>query len=449
MLYTSTRGGAGQLTFPDVMLAGLASDGGLFVPDRWPVVSFEPGTAYESILATMLLPYVGGFLDEGRLLRLATEAVSAFPQGVVPIREIEDETFLMELFWGPSLSFKDLGLQVVARLFEAVGKPVTVVGATSGDTGAAAIDAFRGRANVAVVILHPEGRISEVQRRQMTTVPEENVLNISVEGTFDDCQYLIKELLADAELGPALATANSINWFRIAAQTAYYAHAASRLEGPIDVSVPSGNFGNAFSAYTATRMGCRIDRIVVATNMNRGLADLLTTGTLEVRKAIPTMSPAMDIQVPSNLERALFEALGRDSSAVVQAMEMIETRAQLYLMGEALERLRSTYRGESVTEAETSQTMRDHHRLTGTLIDPHTAVALAGARRASREGTPMVVVATAHPAKFPDAVARATGVLPALPEDLEGIYELPERLVRVRCDYHTVRRLVVDAMPAG
>ena len=450
MQYVSTRGNAPDVSFPDVMLAGLAPDGGLYLPESWPQVAtrFDGSPDYAEVLAGCLIPYVGPSITAETLFAIAADSTKEFPQPeVVPLREVGTNLFLLELFWGPSLAFKDLGLQVLARLFEAVGNPVTIIGATSGDTGAAAIQAFRGRKGVAIVILHPDGRISEVQRRQMTAVDEANVVNLAVEGTFDDCQALAKRLLADEALRSEtnVASANSINWFRIAAQAAYYAAATLRIGALVDVSVPSGNFGNAFSGYVAKRMGFAVEDIVVATNINRGLADLLTEGTLRARTAVSTISPAMDIQVPSNLERALFEAMARRSDQRTGAMSALAATGQLQVTEDQLSALRQTYSGQAVTEEETAAEMGYFHQEHGRLIDPHTAVGLSAARRNRSPNRPMLVLGTAHPAKFPETVGRATGVVPALPERFADLFEQPERLTHVRNDYQHVRQLVLDA----
>jgi len=320
MRYVSTRGRSPVVGFPEVMLAGLAPDGGLYMPESWPdVLPLVDDQTYPELLARMMSPYVADSISAGDLLGMTQRATAVFPQPeVVPLREVGEGIFMLELFWGPTLAFKDLGLRMLAELFRQLEQRVLIIGATSGDTGSAAIQAFRGLPSVQVLVLHPEGLVSEVQRRQMTTVDGPNIHNIAVLGTFDDCQSLVKRLLADEDVRARtlVASANSINWLRIAAQTAYYVSAAARLGGVLDFSVPSGNFGNAFSGHAAFRMGAPIARIAVATNLNRGLADLLTTGAMTVGPPLRTMSPAMDIQLPSNLERALFEAFGRDPGAL-------------------------------------------------------------------------------------------------------------------------------------
>jgi threonine synthase len=448
MHFISTRGEAPSLTFPDVLLAGTASDGGLYVPESWPHATLQT-EEYPAITTRMTSPYLGdalGFRDQERL---AEDAYASFSTpDVVPLREVSDGLFVMELFWGPTLAFKDLPLQLLGRLFEEVlsrtGRTATVIGATSGDTGAAAIEAFRGRSNVTVVILHPSGRISEVQRRQMTTVPDDNVHNLAVEGTFDDCQALVKRLFSDEVLREeiGLASANSINWLRIAAQTAPYAAACLRLgKTEVDFSVPSGNFGNAYAGYVARAMGVPVGRVIVATNRNRGLADLIAIGEMRVERPIPTMSPAMDIQVPSNLERILFDIYDRTPDRVREALEMLAADRALALPRDVVESLRTVFAGEAVSEEETSREIAAHYRSTGRLIDPHTAVALAAARR-HETGRPLVVFATAHPGKFPDAVERASGAVPALPERFAGLPHLAERFQPVSADYGRIRKLV-------
>ena len=457
MKYVSTRGTAPVLGFDDVLLTGLAADGGLYVPERWPALPTDvAGRPYADVATDVLWPFVDGALDRAELEAVVADAYAGFDDpGVCPVRPLGDDgTWLLELFHGPTLAFKDVALQVVGRLFEReLGRRderVTIVVATSGDTGSAAIEACRGRDHVDVVVLHPHGRVSDVQRRQMTTVADANVHNVAVEGSFDDCQALVKEMFADAAFRRRahLSAMNSINWARVAPQVVYYATAASVVApggGPVAFAVPTGNFGNVYAAYAGRRMGLPVTQLVVGSNRNDIITRFLDTGRMEVAGVVPTLSPSMDIEVSSNFERLLFEAYDRHGSVVAEAMEGFKVRGALTLDAERLARLRTLFDGaafdDDATLAEIARTWDEH----GVLVDPHTAVGLAAARRLRRDtGVPMVVAATAHPAKFPDAVEQATGLRPELPAHLAGLMDRPEHVDVVARDLATVEDLVVE-----
>ncbi len=465
LTYVSTRGAAPELGFADVLLAGLARDGGLYVPSTWPVL--EPGALgryadadYATIATEVMWPFVEGALDHDVFAAMVSDAYAGFDDpDVVPLVELDNGVWLAELFHGPTLAFKDIALQLVGRLFDHEltrrGEKVTVVGATSGDTGSAAIEALRDRETAEVFIFHPAGRVSEVQRRQMTTVDAPNIHNIAVEGTFDDCQDLVKALFADTELRDRrnLSAVNSINWARVMAQIVYYVSSSARLGGgegrPIAFSVPTGNFGNVFAGYGAQRMGTPVSQFVVASNRNDILTRFLTTGTMTIGEVHPTLSPSMDIQVSSNLERLLFELYGRDGSAIAELMARFRAEGTVTVEAGRLDLLAEHWSAGRVDDEVTRATIAAHHERTGVLLDPHTAVGLAAAieARADRD-VPMVVLSTAHPAKFPDAVEAATGVRPPLPDHLADLFDRPERYEVVANDLETVRRLIETTLEA-
>ena len=457
--YVSTRGAAPELGFADVLLAGLAVDGGLYVPSRWPsltVGSLErfADMTYAEIAVEVMWPFVEGSIDAADFAAIVTDAYATFDAAdVVPLIDLGEDLWLAELFHGPTLAFKDIALQLVGRLFDHElsrrGERITVVGATSGDTGSAAIDALRDRPTAEVFILHPAGRVSEVQRRQMTTVDAPNVHNIAVQGTFDDCQDMVKALFADDSFRVSrnLSAVNSINWARVMAQIVYYVTSAVRLGGgagrPVAFSVPTGNFGNVFAGYGAQRMGTPISQFVVASNRNDILTQFLTTGTMTIGDVHPTLSPSMDIQVSSNLERLLFEIHGRDGAAIAELMARFRAEGTVSVEGERLELLADHWSGARIDDAETSATIADLYQRTGMAIDPHTAVGLAAARRVRNDASvPMVVLSTAHPAKFPDAVEAATGAHPPLPAHLADLFDREERFETCANDFGEVRGLI-------
>ena len=443
MRYVSTRGAAPVLGFEDVVLAGLARDGGLYVPESWP--SIDAGElerwrslSYADLAVEVMRPFVDGIAeDDFAAIVHETYAVPGVfhHAAVTPLRQLDANEWLLELFHGPTLAFKDVALQLLGRLFEHIlkkrGERITVVGATSGDTGSAAIEACRDRENVTIFMLHPAGRVSEVQRRQMTTVPSANVINIAVEGTFDDCQALVKAMFNDHAFRDRLnlAAVNSINWARVLAQVVYYFQASLALGNrPIDFAVPTGNFGDVFAGYVAARMGAPVNRLIVATNVNDILSRALRSGDYSRGTVQPTISPSMDIQVSSNFERLLFDLYDGDGNRIRQLMDDFSATGKLAIGNEQIARASSLFVADKVDEDETRTTIAQVLRLSDTLIDPHSAVGVAAGRRL-RTGAdvPLVTLATAHPAKFPDAVNAASGVYPGLPPHLADLMERSER----------------------
>ncbi|MDE1173031.1 MAG: threonine synthase [Parvibaculaceae bacterium] len=458
MKYVSTRGGAPSLDFEDVLLAGLARDGGLYVPADWPVLGERQiramaGLSYQETAFRVMKPFIGHAVPDADLVRIISEAYAGFGhRAIAPLVQTGRNDWLLELFHGPTLAFKDVAMQVLARLFDHVlekrGRQITVVGATSGDTGSAAIEAFRGRATSDIFILHPHNRTSEVQRRQMTTVLDANVHNIAVEGSFDDCQAIVKALFNDHAFRDqtALAGVNSINWGRVMAQVVYYFTAAVALGAPgrpVSFTVPTGNFGDIFAGYVAGRMGLPIGRLNIATNVNDILARTFETGRYQVDKVVPSWSPSMDIQISSNFERLLYDAYDRDGGAVQTMMAQQAQSGGFDIDPVRLETLKTTFGAIRVDEDETLATIRSTYAETGEIIDPHTAVGVAAASAARGDGViPMVTLATAHPAKFPDAVERAIGVRPVLPPRLAGLFEKEERLTVLENDAAAVKAFI-------
>ncbi|MDQ0324818.1 threonine synthase [Rhodopseudomonas julia] len=457
MRYVSTRGQAPALGFRDVVLTGLASDGGLYVPEEWPAFSTSEiaafaGRPYQDIALAVMRRFVGDEIGEARLKTLIADAYRSFPHpAVTPLVQIAPNHFLLELFHGPTLAFKDVAMQLLAALMDDIlaerGERATVVGATSGDTGGAAVEAFRGRARVDVAVLFPEGRVSDVQRRQMTTLSEDNVQAIAIKGHFDDAQALVKAMFADKSFREevSLSGVNSINWGRIAAQTVYYFVAATALGAParkVSFTVPTGNFGNIFAGYVAAQMGLPIDKLVIATNVNDILHRTLESGRYEVGDVVPTASPSMDIQVSSNFERLLFAAEGRDDTATVRHMQGLKQSGSFTLEEKSLNAIKTDFSSGRADEAETAATIRRVHAQTGLVIDPHTAVAVSVAERHLRPASPMVTLATAHPAKFPDAVEAASGIRPALPERLAGLMERKEHFTVLPAELEAVERQI-------
>ena len=460
MRYVSTRGDAPMLEFGDVLLEGLASDGGLYVPDGLPTISASDmadfaGLEYHEVATRVLAPFVAPSLSNDDLAALTEDAYATFDHAdVVPTSRLESGEHLVELFWGPTLSFKDVALQLLGRLFEHElarrGSFMTVVGATSGDTGSAAIEACRGRAGIELVMLHPAGRVTEIQRRQMTTVDSTNIHNVAIDGTFDDCQDLVKALFADRPFRERmrLGAVNSINWARVAAQTVYYATTAAKLGAPdraVSFCVPTGNFGNVLAGDVARRMGVPIERLVVATNHNDILTRTHRSGEMSISEVRPSTSPAMDIQVSSNFERLLFELGGRRGAALAADMAQFRTEKSLTLAPDVQAGLRACFDAGAASEAEVAATVAAVNESDDRLIDPHTAVALTVARSVAPTGgrsTPMAVMSTAHPAKFGDAVLEATGRQPELPPALAALADRPEHLTALPNDLATLRDLV-------
>jgi threonine synthase len=450
MRYVSTRGTAPVLGFGDVLLTGLAADGGLYVPEVWPVLPSEVWSEvrpYAAVAVDVMWPYVEGAIDRDAFGDMVAAAYATFEHPeVCPVVEL-GELHLLELFWGPTLAFKDVALQLVGRLFDheltARGQRATIVVATSGDTGSAAIEACVGRDTLDIVVLHPAGRVSDVQRRQMTTVDAPNVHNVAVEGTFDDCQDLVKALFADPAFRQRvrLSAMNSINWARVMAQVVYYVTTVARL-GRCSFAVPSGNFGNIFSGWIAERMGLPVDQLVIGSNSNDILTRWAADGSLVAQPVVPTYSPSMDIQVSSNHERLLFELSGRDGPRTADLL----TRFRGLGAVEAPRTAR--FDAASLDDRATLDVIRAVHESTGMLVDPHTAVGIGAARAQRRGDSPMVALATAHPAKFPDAVERATGVRPPLPGRLADLFEREERFDLLPNDVDLVRAHVLDVTGA-
>jgi threonine synthase len=458
MRYISTRGQAPVRDFAGVLLAGLAEDGGLYVPESWPRLGPADwralrGLGYPELAARIIHPFAGNSITFETLAEICRAAYAGFHHpAVVPLVQLDTTLFVQELFHGPTLAFKDMALQVLGRLFEHVlaarGARVTIVGATSGDTGSAAIEAFAGRDRADIVILHPLGRTSEVQRRQMTTVRAMNVCNLGVEGSFDDCQDLVKAMFADASFRAELhlSAVNSINWARVAAQMPYYVAAALALGAPereVAFSVPTGNFGNVLAAWATRQMGLPVARLVVASNRNDILTRFLAANDMSVRPVEPSLSPSMDIQVSSNFERLLFELLDRDAAATAAAMREFRRTGRMPVPETAWCRACAVFHGFRLDDAGTEAEIRRVYQATGYIADPHSAVGLAAARAlCPGHGVPIVAMATAHPAKFPDAVERATGVRPPLPPALADLMQREERYVVVKNDLAAVKAQV-------
>ena len=457
MRYISTRGKAPRLGFEEAMLAGLADDGGLYVPERWPAFSREDlaaltGEPYSEIACRVVKPFTGDAFTEDELRSMVHDAYERFGhEAKCPLVQIGADLFLLELFHGPTLAFKDFAMQLVGRMFEAVlrrrGERIAVVGATSGDTGSAAIEAFRGSEFVDVFILYPHGRVSEIQRRQMTTPDDANVNAIAVDGHFDDCQALVKNMFNDADFRSEmrLSGVNSINWARIVAQIVYYFASASALGSPgrkVAFTVPTGNFGDVFAGYAAKLMGLPIDRLVVATNQNDILHRALASGEYRKSAVLKSISPSMDIQVSSNFERALFEAEGRNASSVGEYMDSLKSGG-FSISRKALSRIQETFGSGRCSEAETCSAIRSVYEETGEVVCPHTAVGIKVAKEFERRpGVPVVALATAHPAKFPDAVEQASGVHVELPKRMADIREKPERIRRAANDLEELKSVI-------
>ena len=459
MKYISTRGNAPSLDFEGVTLAGLASDGGLYVPEHWPRFSAADiaamrGLSYVELAVKVMTPFVAGSLSEGELRDLCQAAYGRFSHAAVtPLVQLDAQHWLLELFHGPTLAFKDVALQLLGELFQKFlsnnQKAITIVGATSGDTGSAAIDGVAGRERIEIFMLHPHERISDVQRRQMTTVLAPNVHNIAIEGSFDDAQAMVKAMFNDPEInGPLNVSAvNSINWARLMAQVVYYFAAALKLGAPersVAFSVPTGNFGDVFAGYVAAQMGLPVERLIVATNVNDILHRALSRGDYSVLGVTPTAAPSMDIQVSSNFERLLFDLEGRDGSTTAARMKWFEQMGKMVLSAEM--RKRAAFFSSARADADDmAGAIRWAHEECGQIIDPHTAIGLHGARIAEiPRDIPVVTLATAHPAKFRDAVEQATGVRPALPGRIGNLFEREERYEILPCDYAKIRGYILS-----
>ena len=438
MRYASSRGLADEIDFSDALLGGLAPDGGLYLPTNWPSLPSAEPDSYPELAAAVMQPFVDGVIDASDFAVMVADAYATFSApDVCPLVQLDENHHLLELFHGPTLAFKDVALQLVGRLFEhelrRSDDRVTIVGATSGDTGSAAMEAMRGSERVDIVILFPAGRTSEVQRRQMTTLTDPNVHAVAVDGTFDDCQDLVKAMFADEPFRQRcrLSAVNSINWARVMGQIVYYVWAAQKLgrrNTPTTYCVPTGNFGNVFAGHVAHRMGLPVDRFIVASNTNDILTRLIDSGEMVADGVVPTLSPSMDIQISSNLERLLVELLDGNGPATAELLAGFRERGRAALTPQQHERLVAEFAGARLDDAETLAVMSGIYERHGLLIDPHTAVGIGAAERLRRPDEMIVTLSTAHPAKFPDAVEQATGVRPELPAHLAGIFEREERV---------------------
>ncbi len=450
--YVSSRGRAPALTFPDVLLTGLASDGGLYIPEAWPTLGDVEADDYAALATAVMGPFVEGTIDAGEFAEMVSAAYATFDHpDVCPLRELDEGHHLLELFHGPTLAFKDIALQLVGRLFDHElsrrDERVMIVGATSGDTGSAAMEAVLGSDRVDIVMLFPDGRTSEVQRRQMTTLTAANVHAVAVEGTFDDCQDLVKAMFADEPFRARnrLSAVNSINWARVMAQIVYYVWALQRLDRrttPTTFCVPTGNFGNVFAGHVARSMGLPVERFLVASNSNDILTRLIETGEMVADDVVPTLSPSMDIQISSNLERLLVELLDGNGPATAELLQQFRTTGRAGLDPDRHARLRAEFAGDRLDDDETLAVIADVHRHHDMFVDPHTAVAIGAARRLRRPGETIVTLSTAHAAKFPDAVEAATGARPGQPARIAGIFGRDEHFAVVPNDLAVVEDFV-------
>lgn len=463
MKYVSTRGKAPELLFEEAMLSGLATDGGLYVPAEVPAferreIAMLQGKTYEDVAFAVMRPFVGDTFEEDEFRAAIKAAYAGFGHvSRAPLKQVGDGVWLLELFHGPTLAFKDFAMQLIGQMFQSVllrrGESVTIVGATSGDTGSAAIEAFRGLDNVDVCILYPHGKVSEVQRRQMTTPTEANVRAFAVEGTFDDCQRHLKDMFADRAFREEmrLAAVNSINWARVMAQVVYYFTSAVALGAPdrkVSFCVPTGNFGDIYAGEIARRMGLPIGRLVIATNQNDILHRALASGEYRIGEVRPSISPSMDIQVSSNFERLLFDAYGRDADAVRSLMDELRSGNGFRITDAALGGIGEGFVSGRVSEEETMSRIGAVHDASGQLVCPHTAVGLEVADRLAEPRVPMIALATADPAKFPDAVERATGICPPLPIRMADLYERPERVTQVENNLAELCRAIREGRAA-
>lgn len=468
LTYISTRGGGAGSRFLDVLLKGLADDSGLFVPASWPnankqtTLSPNDPNNYAELASSILSNFVGEDISLTTLTQITRDCYSTpnfRNEQITPLTQIGDDTYLMELFHGPTLAFKDLALQLLGRLFDEVlskqDKKIHIVGATSGDTGSAAIEACRNRKNISITILHPHGRTSNIQRRQMTSIVADNVHNIAIEGTFDDCQNLVKQAFADEDLKQQknISAINSINWARIAAQIVYYIYAVQKIGRQTAFAVPTGNFGNVYAAWAARHMGADIGPLVIGSNHNDVLTKFFETGEMQPNVVIPSLSPSMDIQISSNFERYLFECFDRDSAKLKDVMNQFKSTGKFKVSDALLQRARADFHAIRCSDDDTIQTIRTFYSATGIIIDPHTAVGLYALNNApiSKAANPeyfcgpKVAMACAHPAKFPDVIERAIGVRPSLPEILSDLMSRPEKFITMSNDYLTFKQALLSS----
>lgn len=462
MKYVSTRGRAAELEFDEVLLAGLAEDGGLYVPSKWPNYSFEEiasmaELSYPEVAYRVIRPFIDGAIKEDILKEILVDAYTCFTHDkVAPLKEIGPNEWLLELFHGPTLAFKDFALQVIGRMFDHVlserDEHITIVGATSGDTGSAAIEACRNLNTLDAFILFPEGRVSDVQRRQMTTVQSTNVHAVAIRGTFDDCQDLVKAMFNDKSFRESykLSAVNSINWARVMVQIVYYFFAAVCLGSPssaVSFAVPTGNFGNVLAGWAAWKCGLPIDRLVVGTNSNDILYRFFETGEMKIEEVVATLSPSMDIQISSNFERLLFEMFNRDGTAVCNWIEQFRTTGAVSIDASGLSIARTKFVAARLSDGDTTRQIRNVYAETGELLDPHTAIGTYAARQCRGDVTvPMVSLATAHPAKFPDPVEAATGIRPELPDHIAHIFERPESFKTIPNDVEAIKCLIKQTL---
>ena len=461
MKYISTRGKASALDFENVLLAGLAPDGGLYVPQEYPHFSTDEirkmqALSYPELAAKVMAPFTAGCLTESELKDIAADAYGKFTHAAVaPLKQIRENLWVEQLFYGPTLAFKDYALQVVGRMFDRVlsrsGKHITIVGATSGDTGSAAIEACKGLDNLDIFILHPHNRVSEVQRRQMTTTLSRNVFNIALEGTFDDCQAIVKALFGDEAFRTKhnLSAVNSINWARIMAQVVYYFYAALQLGAPdreVSFAVPTGNFGNIFAGFVAKKAGLPIKTLVLGSNANDILPRFLETGVMEKHPVKPSISPSMDIQISSNFERLLFEMFDRDAEAIVHLMDVFKYDGKYEVPADVLTKIRAFFKGVRCDDAETKAEIGRIFKLSGEIVDPHSAIGFAAAEKYAETGVPMIVLATAHPAKFPAPVREATGITPALPPVLADLMTRRESFTVLPNQYDSITYFIENSV---
>ena len=452
MRYVSTRGRAAELGFCDALLAGLATDGGLYVPQTWPKQPTMTGSTYAAKAASLMAPYIEGEIPQDVFAQLCATAYSTFRDpAVVPLVQIAPEHYLLELFHGPTLAFKDVALQLIGQLFDYVltqrNQRVMIVGATSGDTGSAAIDGVKGCKNVDIVILYPNGRVSDVQRKQMTTITSPNVHTVAVDGTFDDCQDLVKAMFNDAPFREAnsLSAVNSINWARVMAQTVYYFTALETLGRSASFSVPTGNFGNVLAGWIAKQMGADIEKLIVGSNSNDILTRFFETHSMDMVPVVPTLSPSMDIQISSNFERLLFDMNNRDGGVTTEQLNQFRQQGKLSVEPDQFAKwIAPTFRAHRANDAETLAVMKRIYGDSGMLVDPHTAVGIASAEACAEPGVPTITLATAHPAKFPDAVKKATGVHPALPDHVADLFDREERIVNLPNDLQAIEAFVAS-----
>ena len=462
MKYVSTRGEAQELDFEDVMLTGLARDGGLYLPKEWPKftdkdLSNMAGSSYEEIAFTVMKPFIGSTFSDEEFKKIIKNAYHNFETEVrCPLLRLNDNTFLLELYYGPTLAFKDVAMQLIGQMFELSLKrksqKIVIVGATSGDTGSAAIEAFRGLEAVKVFIMYPDGAVSDVQRRQMTTAVEKNVTALAVDGNFDDCQALLKEMFNDFEFRDEvnLASVNSINWARVMAQVVYYFTSALALGAPhnkVNFTVPTGNFGDIFAGYVAKKMGLPIDKLIIATNQNDILDRVIKTGIYKIEDVKPSISPSMDIQVSSNFERALFDIFDNDPVLVRRLMNNLQSAKEFKLNSDQTKKLQDIFKSGSSSEEETNATMLSVHEETGVVLCPHSATGIKVAMENNKDqDIPMIVLATAAASKFPDAVMGACGIKPELPDRMSDLFERTEMLEKVPNDICKIKEVIIKGI---